>query len=84
MMAKKIIYVTLFTLLGVLVQFLIQSAVEIQYINLLLTKYEIFGFGLPFSTWFVIHEIFASILLAVGFLVGLSQGLYWWKRLYEK
>lgn len=81
---KKVIYVFLFTLLGVLLQFFIHAVVEIGYINLLLTNYEVFGLGLSFATWFTIHNIFAIILLFLGILFGFKQGLYWWKKIYEK
>lgn len=80
---KKIVYISSFTLLGVLLQFLVHAVVEIFYINLLLTNFEVFGLGLSFATWFTIHNIFAVILLFLGILLGLKQGLYWWRRIYE-
>jgi len=49
---KKILYIFLFILFGLLAQFLLHAVIEIAYIKLLLTNYEVFGFGLLFSTWF--------------------------------
>lgn len=81
---KKVIYVFLFTLFGVLLQFFIHAVVEITYINLLLTNFEVFGLGLSFATWFTIHNVFAVVLLVSGLFLGFKQGLYWWKRIYVK
>lgn len=84
MNGKKILYIALFTLLGVLVQFFIHAVVEIVYIKLLLSHYEPFGLGFEFATWFTIHTIYTGVLLLLGIGVGFWQGLYWWPRLYER
>lgn len=81
-MAKKVLYITLFTFLGFLVQLLVHAVIEMVYIKLLLTRYDTFGLGLPFSTWFLVHNVFTLVLLALGVVVGFWQGIYWWKRLY--
>lgn len=81
---KKILYIFTFTVLGILVQFLIHSIVEIIYISLLVTKFEIFGLGLTFAAWFTIHNIFTVVLFVLGAGLGYRQGTYWWKRLYGK
>ena len=81
---KKIFYIALFTFLGFIAQFLLHALIEIGYIKLLLTRYDIFGFGLEFSTWFVIHNVLTVILLTLGLAIGFLQGKYWWKRLYEQ
>jgi len=84
MALKKIVYITLFTIFGITLQFLAHALVEIVYIKLLLTQYDIFGLDLPFSTWFTIHTVFTVIFFIVGVVAGFSQGKYWWKRLYEE
>ena len=80
---KKNIYIALFVLLGILVQFFIHSVVEILYINLLINNFAIFGLGFPWSAWFVIHIIWGIVLLVLGVVLGFWQGVYWWKRIYE-
>lgn len=79
---KRVFYISLFVLLGILVQFLVHAVVEIFYTNLLLTNYDVFGLGLPFSAWFTIHTIFSAILFIAGVAIGYWQGVYWWKRMY--
>lgn len=79
---KKWFYITSFIFLGILVQFLVHAVIEIIYTGLLLKKYEIFGFGLSFDTWFEIHAIFAVALFIAGIIIGFRQGVYWWKRIY--
>ena len=81
---KKIVYIILFALLGILAQFLVHSIIEIVYIKLLLTNYGVFGLGFEFATWFTIHAVFAVFLLVFGIIVGFLQGVYWWKKIYEK
>ena len=81
---KKIFYVFSFTILGILTQFFLHAIIEILYIKLLLTNYGVFGLGFEFATWFTIHAVFAVILFVVGIAVGFWQGMYWWKRIYEK
>ncbi len=80
----KILYITSFTFLGILVQFLMHAIIEIVYIDLLLKNYHLFGLGLKFKTWFTIHDIFGILLLILGIMLGVQQGFYWWKKIYEK
>jgi len=79
---KKVIYITAFTILGVLLQFFIHIVVEIFYINLLIIDFETYGLGLSWSTWFTIHIIGAFTLFTIGTVLGFQQGKYWWKKLY--
>jgi len=88
---KKSIYIGLFILLGILVQFFIHIVVEILYINLLINNFALFGLGLSWNAWFVIHIIWGIVLLVLGIstikrnAVAFNwQGVYWWKRIYEK
>jgi len=83
MSIKKGIYILLFTLLGLLAQFFIHIVVEILYINLLINNFAIFGLGFSWDAWFVIHIIWATVLLVLGAVFGFWQGVYWWKRIYE-
>jgi len=81
---KKVIYIILFTFLGILLQFLIHGLIEVWYIGLLTSNFVKYGFGLSWSQWFIIHHIATVILFLVGALFGFWQGKLWWKRLYEK
>ena len=81
---KKIVYILLFTLLGVLLQFFIHALLEIWYIRLLTSDFQTYGLGLSWTNWFLIHHIATVILLLVGVILGLWQGMYWWKRIYGK
>lgn len=80
---KKIIYIICFTVLGVMVQFLVHSVIEILYINLLLNDFQKYGLGLSWNQWFTVHHIGTVVLLIIGILLGFWQGTYWWKVLYE-
>lgn len=80
---KKIIYIILFTFLGILLQFLIHGLVEIWYIGLLINNFSRYGFGLSWPQWFIIHHIATVILFVAGALFGFWQGKFWWRRIYE-
>lgn len=82
MNTKKIVYVSLFTLLGLLAQFFVHAVIEILYIYLLLNYYSIFSFGFSLNAWATIHIIFGVVLLIGGFMFGFWQGTFWWKRIY--
>lgn len=79
---KKGIYIFLFSILGLLLGFLLHAIVEIIYIRLLINNYETFGFGLDFSVWFTIHKVWAIITLLGGLWFGYYQGKKWWRVLY--
>jgi len=63
---KKIIYVFLFTFLGILVQFLIHALVEVWYIGLLLEDFPSYGLGFSWENWLMIHNVGAIILFLGG------------------
>lgn len=81
---KKKIYLIAFTFLGLLAQFLVHAWVETWYIDLLISDFSQYGFGLSWDQWYLIHHIGTVILLIAGALIGYWQGKFWWKRIYEK
>ena len=81
---KKRIYIILFTLLGLGIQFLVHAWIEIWYIDLLLRDFEKYSFGFTWRQWFLIHHVASAILLIAGVAFGFWQGKYWWRRIYEK
>lgn len=80
---KRLVYILLFVVLGVLVSFLMHAALEEAVIRLLTKDFAAYGLGLSWSTWFWIHHIFAALLFLFGAGVGFWQGVYWWNVLYE-
>ena len=80
----KIVYVALFTFLGILLQLVIHAVVEMWYINLLVSDFSKYGLGLSWGQWFTIHHIGTAILFIAGALLGFRQGKFWWRKIYEK
>ncbi len=80
---KKVIYIILFTFLGILLQLLIHGLVEIWYIGLLTGNFSRYSFGLSWHQWFLFHHIATVILFFAGALFGFWQGKFWWRRIYE-
>lgn len=81
---KKIIYITTFTILGLWLQFLIHVILEISYINLLLRDFSKYSFGLSWEQWIQIHHFGAAVLVIAGLIFGFWQGVFWWRKIYEK
>jgi len=80
---KKLIYLISFTVLGILLQFLIHAGVEIWYINLLVGDFPKYSFGLSWNQWFIIHHIATVILLILGAALGFLAGKFFWRKIYE-
>ena len=79
---KRTFYIAAFTLLGVLLQFLLHALVEIWYIDLLLRDYPAYGFGLSWRQWVLIHDVGTVVLFLAGAWLGFRQGQHWWRKIY--
>lgn len=82
-MGKKVIYIILFTFLGIILQLLLHALVENLYIKLLTTNFSRYSLGLSWAQWFTIHYIGTIILFVIGALLGFWQGIFWWKKIYK-
>ena len=68
---KRTIYIILFTILGILLQFLVHALLEIWYANLLLADFSKYSFGLSWEKWwYVVHGGGSIVLLVVGAVFG--------------
>ena len=74
---KRILYIGLFVVLGVVLQFVVHALVEMGAIYLLVTDFERYHLGLSWHTWEWVHHIGSIILLVGGALLGYYQGRYW-------
>lgn len=79
----KYIYIIAFTILGILLQFLIHAGIEIWYIGLLVNDFGTYGLGFTWMQWVMIHNITSIMLLIAGAVCGYWQGQYWWKRIHR-
>jgi len=80
---KKIIYIFSFTILGILLSFLVHAGIEILYLNLLISDFQNYSLGFSWAEWYMIHHVGSIVLFFGGVLFGLWQGKYWWVKLYE-
>lgn len=76
------VYITLFVVLGIFVQFLMHAGIEIWYIELLTSDFATYSLGFTWAQWFMIHTVGSIVLFFVGAMFGYVQGQYWWKRIY--
>lgn len=78
----KYLYITAFTILGILLQFLVHAGIEIWYIGLLVTDFATYSLGFTWVQWVMIHDVATVVLCIAGAVFGYWQGGYWWKRIY--
>jgi len=81
MNAKKIIYIILAIILGLLLSFIVHAAIEIFYINYLLEK------GISPEPSLLTHQCYLPsslqiILLLAGLFGGYFLGRTWWQKIY--
>lgn len=79
---EKAIYLSAFTILGILLQWLAHAVIEIWYIGLLVANSDKYDLGLSWSAWLLIHHIGTAVLFVGGTLFGFRQGQYWWRKVY--
>ena len=81
---KKVVYLIIFAVLGLLFAFLIHALIEIWYINLLLKDFSKYSLGFSWSQWYLIHHIISAILFIIGGVAGFWQGKFWWRKIYAR
>lgn len=79
---KKIVYIVAFTILGILLQFLVHSFFEQNYIYFLLKDFDTYSFGFSWAQLYMAHKIISALFFIGGALFGFYQGKYWWKYIY--
>ncbi len=82
METKRKIYVFAFTVLGLLLGFLVHAILEIIYLKLLLKDFVAYSFGLSWSELIQFHNVSFSVLIVVCGLWGFAAGKYWWQQIY--
>ena len=80
---KKLLYIILFGLLGLIVSTIVHGVVELVALKLI--------FGNPanetsvwWTQWKLIHAVGGSALWVVGVLLGLYAGVKWWDQYGSK
>lgn len=81
---KRAIYIIAFTVVGILLQFLLHALVERWYVIKLVFQFDTYGFGLTWDEWFLVHHVTAVLLFIGGTALGFWQGRYWWPKLYDE
>ena len=79
---KRAFYIFCFTVLGLLLQFLVHAVVEMGVISLLLKDFRTYGLGLTWAQWFMIHHVATAVLIVAGGAFGYLQGVKWWRIIY--
>ncbi|MBI5465796.1 MAG: hypothetical protein HY974_00735 [Candidatus Kerfeldbacteria bacterium] len=81
---KRLIYLVCSTALGTLLGFLVHALLEIGYAQLLFWRFDIWGLGLSWQSWFDIHTVFSLVTFLGGAAWGLGAGWRWWQKIYVR
>jgi hypothetical protein len=80
----RAVYIGLFILLGIQVQFMVHAATEIWYLNYLLEDFGRYGLGLSWQQWALVDQFASWGFLLAGIVIGFVEGKHWWHRLYGR
>ena len=81
---KKYLYILCFVILGIILQQIVHTVVEMGYIKLLIDDFDTYGFGWSWDTWFIIHHVCSVALFLAGAFWGYRLGKYFWPKLYDE
>lgn len=81
MSRKKIFYLGLWGLLGLLVATIVHALIEIPTLRLITGDLERFGTSWVWQHWEVVHGVGSLGLWAAGLLLGLWAGQRYWSQL---
>ena len=84
LLMKRFVYILSFTLLGILLQFVVHGAFELPVIYFLKKDFARYGLGFSWSDWFLAHHIFTVVLFVLGIGLGLFAGFRFWKIVYGR
>jgi len=79
---KKTVYILTSIFLGILLSFIIHALIEISVIYFLLKDFTLYGLGLSWQAWWLIHAVGTTLLLAAGAIFGWWLGQRWWQIVY--
>ena len=79
---KKVFYISMCALLGVLVGFIAHALLEIPIIYLMVSDFDKYSFGLTWDQLMMVHWIYTATLLFIGLIAGLKLGFKWWQYIY--
>lgn len=79
---KRIIYILLATILGMLLSIIAVTLIELPVIWLVITDIDKYSFGLSWNDLTTLHLVFSGVMLAVGSIFGVWLGFRWWKYIY--
>ena len=79
---KRVIYIILFTIFGVLLQFLLHAAIEIPYLSLLNSNFEKYSLGFSWPQLLTIHLVLTILFVIAGAAFGFFAGKFFWQKIY--
>ncbi len=82
METKRVIYITAFTILGLMLGFVAHLLVELAVFTAIDRNWHYITLGLTRSDWIDVRYIAFGLWLAFGLIFGFRQGIYWWDYLY--
>lgn len=82
METKRVIYITVFTVFGILIGFVLHMLLELIIMTAVERKWHILTAGMTAGEWEAIRYGVFLFWMCMGTLFGYVQGKYWWDYLY--
>lgn len=79
---KKVVYITAFTVLGLLVATLVHAGVELPILHFIFTDYESYGDTFLLRHWDLVHGMGGALLWIIGVAIGFFFGHHYWHAIY--
>ena len=79
---KKVIYVGLFVLLGLLVSTLLHVAIEYPLLTMITGDFEYWQDTFLWQNWEVLHRYVGGAIWIVGLVLGYLLGQRYWRIIY--
>ena len=81
---KRTFYIFCFTLLGLLISFLLHAILEMTFLGWVGKIRSGIPPGGSWEIWEAIHNQGSIVLSLLGLALGCHQGFYWWRRIYGR
>jgi hypothetical protein len=79
---KKVIYVTLFAFLGLLIATIVHAVIEAPVLWLITGNLDKWGEGFIWQNWAVLHRYVGGLVWILGLIGGIYGGIKYWRIIY--
>jgi hypothetical protein len=79
---KKVIYISLFGFLGLLLSAILHAVIEAPTLWLITSDLDKYGDSFVWQNWAMLHRYIGGLIWIVGLVGGLYAGFKYWRIIY--